>query len=95
MFFELANWHSVQPSGPPSLASIEALTRLHPQVLLQALEHYYSTRAVSTGSPNYNVPSALMPARATGCARLANGSGYRRITMRTPTSIWPSPCPWY
>lgn len=61
MFFELANWHAMQPPGPPSLASIEGLARLHPQVLLQALEHFYSTRAVPTGTPNYNVPSALMP----------------------------------
>lgn len=62
MFFEFANWHAGLPPGVPSLASIEALTRLHPQVLFQALEHYYSTRAVPVGSPNYSVPVALMPA---------------------------------
>jgi hypothetical protein len=61
MFFKFANWiaGAGAPLGRPTLAQIEALTRVHPQVLVQALEHFYSTRNPAL-LPNYAVP--VLPA---------------------------------
>lgn len=58
MFFKFAAWNAgVAPSTTPSLTSIEQLIRIHPAVLIAALEQYYSTRTPIPGVPDYNHPN--------------------------------------
>jgi hypothetical protein len=56
MFFQFANWNSNVLSGKPTQAQIEALMRVHPQVFVNALEHFYATRKQNPGEPNYASP---------------------------------------
>jgi hypothetical protein len=64
MFFQFAAWNAAQaPVAQPPLASIEQLVRLHPQLLLTAIEQYYATRNAINGppvgpTPDYRLPNA-------------------------------------
>jgi hypothetical protein len=62
MFFLFAAWHSGNPP-PVNLPAIEALYRLHPNVLQSALEFFYSTRtlALPADYPDYREPAVPAP----------------------------------
>jgi hypothetical protein len=62
MFFSFAAWNAGQPLGAPQLPWIEDLTRVHPRVLVAALEHFFSTRTFATTEPNYALPAVLATA---------------------------------
>lgn len=71
MFFTFASWHAgnVVPFPPLKLGDIEGLFKVHPQVLIAAIERYYSTRklALGAGGPDYSDPGApLLPVVFTG-----------------------------
>ena len=58
MFFKFASWNNGEPIHPgPSVTAIEMLSKTHPQVLLNALEYYYSGRAPNPSIPDYRLPS--------------------------------------
>lgn len=62
MFFPFANWNNLEPlSNPVTLSSIEKLTALHPQVLLCALEDFYSRRTLPVLiTPDFRLPLGLV-----------------------------------
>ncbi len=65
MFFTLASWHAgnTWPFPPLQLAPIEGLFHVHPQVLIAAIEQYYSTRKPTSGVPDYSDPGAARSRR--------------------------------
>src|SRR5215510_7751001 len=82
MFFTFTAWNAgqVPPFLPLQLGWIEGLFRLHPQVLLTAIERFYSTRAPLQGTPNYADPA---PPAIQGAPLLANG-----IAGASPNQRW-------
>lgn len=60
MFFKFAAWNEGLPlTKTPSVTAIRNLTKLHPQLLLTALEQFYSTRpAPPADAPDYRLPKA-------------------------------------
>lgn len=61
MFFQFAAWHS-NVAPPANLAAIETFYRLHPNVLLSALEYFYATRTfMPSDYPDYRDPMAQAP----------------------------------
>lgn len=66
MFFQFAAWHqNVDPNLNPPLEWIEALFRIHPQTLLEALELYFATRVIVMPDghpmPHYDMPPNHFP----------------------------------
>lgn len=72
MFFQFAKWNAGTLPGPPTLSEMEALMKVHPQVLVNALEHFYSTRLSPPSSPEYGSPSGIL-STAYGAPALAAG----------------------
>jgi len=63
MFFHFAAWNqNADPNFDPPLEWIEALFRIHPQTLLNALELYFATRAMPDDyPPHYESPPNYFP----------------------------------
>lgn len=81
MFFTFASWHAGNLFPFPNLTrvEIEALLQVHPQVLLTAIEQYYTTRRPTGPVPNYSDPG--VPALPAGFAGLTAGLASAQPTL--------------
>jgi len=71
MFFRFAAWHA-GAAPPPALPAIVNFFRLHPNVLLAAIERFYATRNF-IGNPDYSDPIAAANALPAAFANLEAG----------------------